>query len=135
MKISNLLESIQLLEMSIEELRSLIRNLQSLLSRNGYKFVMSNHAGIERLLNDPSRANINADDVLRTVEKLLSNNKFLRYKEEKVSYEGKVTNHSTGLNVVFYVDNRSNQFRIITAIKKDDFQSDNKPTKPFNVKT
>lgn len=135
MKISNLLESTQLLEMTIEELRYLVNNLQSLLSRNGYKFVMTKHSGMERLLDDPSRSDINATDFLKTIEKLLSNNKFLQYKKEKVSYEGKVTNRTTGLNIVFYADNRSNQFRIITAIKKDDFRSDNKPTKPFNVKT
>lgn len=134
MKIQKLLESIELLEMSERELYALGKNLEVLLRNHGYRFVMTRHAGLDRLVNDPTRQNITSDDFYATVEKLLVSERFSKMREAKTNFEGKVTNRTTGLNLIFYVDNKRNEFRVMTAMGSD-FRGNNNPTVPFNVKT
>ena len=123
-------------EMSLPDIIRIQNELNTFLKPKGLGFRFTAHAAIDRLLNDKSRADIEAGDFIHTVQELFANERFIkRYKDVIASSEtilGVVTNSSTGLNIVFKIFMKN--FFIITAIVEKDFKTDNTPRERFWVK-
>lgn len=132
MKILNLLESVnrlnQLNEMDKEDLRLIQSSLGSFFRQNyNFTFIMTYHAEIERMLRDSTRAKVTVDDFIYTLKTLCggSNKKFQKEIESKNFFEGTVTNYSNNLNITFCYDARRKEFRIMTAMIKENYKNDN----------
>jgi hypothetical protein len=119
-------------EMSSPDIIRIQNELNAFLKPKGLGFRFTAHAAIDRLLNDKSRADIEAGDFIHTVQELFANERFIKRYKDVIAILGVVTNSSTGLNIVFKIFMKN--FFIITAIVEKDFKTDNTPRERFWVK-
>lgn len=131
MKINDLIE-LPLNEMNMRDVKFIWVELSKFLSSKGLELILTDHAVVDRLLNDPSRMDITADNFVNTIKALFSNKNFQEINYNKVDFEGVVTNYLTNLNIIFYIGHK--KFKILTAKISSDFRTDNKATKRFGVK-
>lgn len=132
-------------EMSKDEITTMESQLKQLFSKHNLHFVLTNHVVFDRLLNDKSRQNIQAKDIVYTLSKFLDridNNadryskKIDEYKKGRKEIEGIVTNMKTNLRIIFSIDYhrmpitgssgvKIYNFKLMTAKIDPNYKSDN----------
>lgn len=125
-------------EMTSTQLSTLSNVLHRMLKSFNINLVTTTHS-LQRLIGstDPSRAKIDALDFYETMKKFCEkeSRNFNKYKQNRKEYIAVITNSTSKLNLVVSIDydkrpemDKFHNMKIITAMIKGNFGSDNYPT-------